>query len=114
MATLTAVSMTSAGIIQTLAAAGVGGDEFLNKNGKFVFLIANSSGANAYTVTVVTSGTIKGHAIADTAISVGTSETWLSGTFDTGIYNDTAAKVQLTYSGSAVATDLSIQVYALP
>ena len=114
MATLTAATLSEAGVTQSLAAVTAGGDEFVNYQSRFIIIIANSSGANAYTVTVETGGTFKTHAIADQTVAVGTSETHVIGPFEVDIFNDTAGKVQLTYAGSAVATDLTIQVYKLP
>jgi hypothetical protein len=115
MATLTVTSLAETGVAAATESPANGGDVFAN-DGRTFFRIVNSSGANAYTVTAVTSGTTAGGglAIADTAIAVGTSATVLAGPFTPlNEYNNASGQVSLTYTGSDANTDLTIGVYKL-
>lgn len=112
MATLTVNTVTSAGLelVAALAAVAAGGDEFANDGNTYIE-IRNSSGANAYTVNAATAGTYKGYPVEDEAISVGTNEHVVAGPFPTNVFNDANGLVQLTYTGSAPDTDLTIAVF---
>jgi hypothetical protein len=111
MAQLTPVIVTNQGVNPAPVAAAAGGDKFKNTGRQYV-RIRNSSGSNAYTVTFVTAGTVKGIAIADVAVSVpaGVGTTRVVGPFDEGVFNDSNGDVSITYSGSAPATDLLVDV----
>jgi len=115
MAQITPVLVTNQGVAVTPVAVAAGGDKFKN-TGKQYCRIRNSSGANAYTVTFATAGTIKGIAIADVAVSVsaGVGQVRDIGPFDEGIFNDSNGDVAVTYSGAAPATDLTIDVIQVP
>ena len=115
MATLTVTSLAETGVAAATEAPANGGDVFAN-DGRTFFRVVNSSGANAYTITAVTTPTTPGsHAIADTAITVGTSATILAGPFTPlNEYNNSSGQVSLTYTGSDAATDLLIGCYIMP
>ena len=114
MATLTVTSLAETGTAATPAACANGGDVFVN-DGRTLIYVINSSGANAYTVTAATTPTTPGsHAIADTAIAVGTSALIFAGPFTPlNEYNNSSGQIALTYTGSDAATDLTIGVYKL-
>jgi hypothetical protein len=110
MATLSPQTIVQAGITPTYAAAAVAGDQFLNDGRTFIQL-KNTNGSTR-TVTIATSGTISGRAIADDAVVIPvTTGDKMIGPFPQGIYNDANGYVQLTYSA---VTDLTIAVVKLP
>ena len=110
MATLTIVTpvATTAGAgapaVLTPESCAVGGDQFLN-DGRIILYFKNTNAA-ARTITIVSSGTIGGLAIADVAVAVAQDEVRIVGPFDPRIYNDASGYVQLTYT--AVATLLTV------
>ena len=108
MATLAVQSIIRAGLVQTYAAATSGGDEFVNTGAEYVEIINGS--AATIVVTIDTPNTVDGLAIADRVISILAGETRKIGPFPTATYNDSAAKVQITYDG---VTTLTIGVFAL-
>lgn len=115
MATLAIQNATKLGFEPTFAAVAAGGDEFVN-DGKTLLEFVNSSGANAYTITVATPATIEGLAVADVAVSMqaGVGERRVVGPFPINAFNDANGKVQITYTGTAPATDLTVAVIRLP
>jgi hypothetical protein len=114
MATLAVENVTPLGITPTQNAADAVSDVFPN-DGKIIARIINSSGANAYTVDVVTSATVVSGgaslAVADIALSVATSGTELFGPFPTEHFG---ANVTFTYTGTAPATDLVVELIRVP
>ena len=107
MAELTAQTIVREGVTPNLAAAAADGDSFDNDGSVFVE-IANSSGVNAYTLTFETTGSIKGVPLEDTEVSIAASGNKLIGPFPPEAFG---SSVSVTYSGSAVETDLTIGVF---
>ncbi len=109
MATLTVQTIVVTGLTESLVAAAGGGDEFVNADDVFI-IITNGSGGSI-TLTIETPAIIEGDlAIAERTISIGAGATKLIGPFDKGVYNDSAGKVQLTYSG---VTSLTVGVFQI-
>lgn len=119
MATLSVQTIVEAGVTPTYAAVAAGGDVAANTGREFIH-VKNSSGANAYTVTVTaqnTSPTKPGFGTctrASAVVAVATSGEEMIGPFPTGAFNNSSGQVAITYSGSAPATDLTIAVIRLP
>ncbi len=101
MATLTLNVVARAGVTVSLASAAVGGDEFVNTGQEF-FMITNGGGS--INVTISTPNSVDGNAIADLVVVVGAGVTMFIGPFPKGTYNDSANKVQITYSGVTTVT----------
>ncbi len=94
----------------SFTAVAAGGDQFLN-DGKTFFIIKNGDGSTMV-VTVATSGTYSGRAIADDTYTIATTtgET-VSPFFPKGVFNDGSGYVQLTYSTD---TSVTIAVFKMP
>jgi len=93
--------------ILTFVAADVAGDEFVN-TGKELILVQHTNGAgSSVTLTVTTSATVDGEAVADRVITIGPGETHLLGPWPQQWYNDANAKVQLAWSA---VTDITLAV----
>lgn len=109
MATLTVLSPThlAGSNLGAVAAAGAG-DQFLN-DGRTILYVKNVNAASR-TVTIVTSPTIAGLAIADVAVVVAENEEKLIGPFDPRYFNDGNGFVQVTYSSEVGVTVRPIQV----
>lgn len=108
MATLSVQSAAITGTSLTYNTAGATTDSFPNDGNTFA-LIKNSSGANAYTVTVSAPQKFKGRTITAPTATVAISATGvLIGPFPPEVCSTTAT---LTYSGSAPATDLTVAVF---
>jgi hypothetical protein len=90
----------------TMAAASAGGDAFTN-TGKEMLLITNAHATVTRNVTVVTTKTVDGLAVADLAIAIPALTSHLIGPFPTGLYNDANGLVTLTYDDEA---DLTMRV----
>jgi len=73
-----------------------GGDEFANNNVEFIH--AKCTGGSPIIITIVTSKTVDGLAIADRTVTVPVNEDRMIGPFDKSIYNDANGSVQLAYS----------------
>ena len=112
-ATLTVQTVKASGITPTFAAASVSGDACAN-DGRTFLRIKNSSGSNAYTVTVVTPRTVDGIAVADVAVTVGTNAERYVGPFPVETFNDGSRLVSWTYTGTAPATDLTVGCFSVP
>lgn len=108
MATLTAQTISRAGVEPSLASAAGGGDQFINSGSEF-FEVVNGGGGGI-TVTIATQATVDGKAIADDAISVGAGEAHRIGPFPPGLYNDANGYVQVTYSG---VTSVTVGVFRM-
>ncbi len=96
MATLAAQTVSRVGLEATYATAGASGDEFDNNGVEFVH-IKNGTGGDI-TVTIETPATVDGLAVAERTVVVTLAEDRFIGPFPRSVYNDSAAKVQLTYS----------------
>lgn len=108
MAVLVAQSIVRAGLTPAFAAAAGGGDEFVNTGNEYVEVI--NGDATEKTVTVVTPGTVDGLAIADRPVVIAAGARAKIGPFPTGTYNNSASKVQLTYSA---VTSVTVGVFSL-
>ena len=103
MATLAVQSIVRTGLETTYAALAVGGDEFVNSGSEWIEVV--NADAGDITVTVDTPNFIDTDlAIADRTILVTAGERRHIGPFPTSNYNDSAGKVQLTYSAVANIT----------
>ena len=109
MPTLTAQVISRAGLTPALAAADVGGDDFVNTGKEFIY-VANGSGAPII-VTLDIRPTVDGQAVTDRTISVPAGGDKFIGPIPTNVYNDAAEKVDITYS--AVGS-LTIGIFNLP
>lgn len=108
MATLSVQEVVPAGITPTFNAVAAGGDEFLNTGNIFVEVV-NSHASNTYTITFATGKKVAGNVdIEDVAVSLGTQARKMVGPFPVNVFNDSDGKVQVTYTGTAPATDLTM------
>lgn len=111
MATLSVETAAITGTTLTFNTAGATTDSFAN-NGDTYALVKNSSGANAYTVTVSAPGKYQGRTITAPTVTVATSSAGdLIGPFPPEICNNSSGQATLTYTGSAPATDLTVAVF---
>jgi hypothetical protein len=96
MATLTVETIVSAGteLIAAANAAAGGGDDFTN-DGRTALFVYNTD-SSSVTMTIVTSQTIDGLAIADKTVVVAQNEYFIIPPLPTSLYGTT---VSLTYSG---------------
>ena len=94
MAALSVVSMSSAGVNLAVAACTSGGDTVAN-DGKTRLIFTNGSGGTL-TVTLATSQTYKGLALADPTVAVTAGDVWAAGPFDLKLYG---SNIAITYSG---------------
>jgi len=104
-----AAARTGLDFIGDAVAASTGGDTFQN-SGRQLLIVANGSDSSM-DLTIATSATIDGQAVADRTISIPAGESRIIGPFQPGIYNDTGGAVELTYSDE---TDVTVYVVAVP
>ena len=102
MAVLTVQQVVRAGLEPVFVAAAGGGDEFVNTGTEYLEVV-NGSGADV-TVTIVTPNTVDGLAVTDRAVVVTAGERRKIGPFPTSIYNNSNAKVNVTYSSATSVT----------
>lgn len=102
MATLTEQVISRPGASLGLVAATGGGDDFVNTGQQF--LVIRNDDASTKTVTVVTSQTVDGLAVADLSVAVPAGNIVVVGTFFVSVYG---TSVSLTYSD---VTSLTIGV----
>lgn len=105
MATITPKVSARAANALTWSAAEAGGDEFAN-TGKELLLVTNGAGSPV-TLTVSTSQTVDGLAVADKAIPIPAGETHVLGPWNKSLYNDVDGNVQLAWSSH---TDVELAV----
>jgi len=105
MATLTPVAPARAANPIAGQAAEAGGDDFAN-DGRQLLLVDNGA-VGALTLTVTTTKTVDGEAVADKTIAVPAGERHLVGPFPTDVYNDGDGKVAVGYSDH---TDVTVAV----
>ncbi len=86
MAALTTQDVVRAGLEATYSAVLTAGNTFTNTG---VEIIHVANGATAMVVTIVTSGTSDGLAIADRTVSVGSNEDRFIGPWQVAIYGST-------------------------
>ena len=108
MATLSVENAVITGLEATMNACAGGGDEFVN-DGNVIAYIENGSGGDI-TVTFATPKTVEGLAVADAAVVVTAAEARFVGPFDPAVFNDSAGKVQVTYSGVTSLTMALVRV----
>jgi len=107
MATLTPVAPDRAANQIAGQAAAAGGDDFVN-DGKKLLLIEHTNGVGSdVDLTVTTTKTVDGEAVADKTITIPAGERHLIGPFPTTVYNDGDAKVALAYEDH---TDIEVAI----
>ena len=97
----------------TLTTANATSDTCDN-DGRTILRVKNSSGANAYTVTVAAQRTVDGATVTGPTLDVALSADRLFGPFPTNTFNNGDQEIVFTYSGTAPATDLTVACYRLP
>jgi hypothetical protein len=101
MALIAVQPLTTSGLAPTFAAASAGGDTA--PIGSDFYLVVRNGGGAPITVTVVTPGTIKGLAIADTALSVpAAGEGFIP--LDSIYRNPNTGRADITYSAVTSVT----------
>lgn len=85
-----------------------GGDQFLN-DGRTILYFKNTN-ASDRTITIVTSGTVIGLAIADVTLTISQNEEKAIGPLDPRYFNDGNGYVQLTYDAVTNLTVKAIRV----
>lgn len=112
MATLTPQVIAAAGIVRSFVAAASGGDEFVN-SGKHFIAVINAHGADPRTITVNSQTLCNQGVDHDIAVVItAAQDEKVFGPFPKDRFNDSAGKVQITYSDSAA--DLTIAIFELP
>jgi len=115
MADLTIQKVVEAGLKATYGAASVGGDAVLNVRGDIVLHVKNADAASK-TVTVTaqtTSKAVKGMGSmtkANIVAVIPNGEDWFIGPFSAEAYNDSAGKVQITYSAILNLTIAALEI----
>lgn len=108
MALLTVQEISRAGLVATAAAAAGGGDTFPNDGRTFLRVI--NGGGSSITVTITTTATLGGEAVADTAVAVANGVTRDIGPFPPAIYNNDSGQVAVGYSGVTTVTVAAIRL----
>jgi hypothetical protein len=107
MALIAAQTVSAAGLAPTYTAASAGGDQAPVGGG--YFLEVRNGGGASITVTVVTPGTIKGLAIADTTLTITAAGTGVI-PMDTIYRNPSTGRADISYSGVTSVTVAVLQV----
>ncbi len=108
MAALAVQIISRSGLVPTMVAAGAGGDTFPN-SGNTALMVLNSSAA-PINVTIVTTKTVDGLAVADRVVAVPNGTTpALIGPWPKDEYN-TSGSVSVTYSASASVTVAAVSL----
>ena len=107
MAALTPVSPARGANSFSFSSADAGGDTFAN-TGRELALVRHTNGAGSdVTLTLVTTATVDGEAVADKEITIGAGTNHLIGPFPKNIYSDVDGNVALSWSA---ATDIELVV----
>lgn len=109
MATKTVQIVSLTGLTPAYTACTAGGDEFVNSGREFIHV--KNGHTSPQTVTVNSQEACDQGADHDIVVSVTNAEERMIGPFPKGRFDDTAGKVQLTYSG---VTALTIAVVRVP
>ena len=111
MALLTAHEIDYDGVdVSGAYVAAAASQEFPNDGRTFVHII-NTNGASR-TCTFATAGTIGGHSIADTVVTIAaTTGEQMVGPFSQAIYDASDGNIDITWSATA---DVTIGVFKLP
>lgn len=108
MATLTVQKVVLAGIAPSYDAAAAGGEEFVN-SGR-VFIHVKNGGGSSIDVTVDSQTPCSQGFDHNAVVAVGAAADKMIGPFPKDRFNDTAGKVQVTYSGVTSVTIAAIEV----
>jgi hypothetical protein len=109
MANLTVQKVVLTGLAPSYAAAAEGGDEFVNSGRVFIH-VKNGSGGSI-DITVDSQTPCNQGVDHNAVVAVGAGAEKMIGPFPKDRFNDTAGKVQVTYSAFA---DLTIAAIELP
>jgi hypothetical protein len=107
MATLAIQPVAATGTALSFAAATSGGDKCHVGDRSFL-IVKNGSGASV-TVTLATSETVDGFAVADNAVAVAAGAQTVIGPVERELYAATDGLCAITYSASASVTVASVQ-----
>jgi hypothetical protein len=113
MAILAVVQVTKAGVLQTLTAAGAGGDSFQNTGREF-FAVRNAGGAS---INVTFTGPnpdnwgVTGVSHDVVAACTNDSNIRIFGPFEPSRFNDANSRVQVTYSA---VTTVTVNPFGMP
>jgi len=102
MADLAVVTISRNGLEATYNTAAGGGDAFINTGNEFVHI--KNDDASSKDITFATPAEVDGLAVADRVVSIPAGEDRMIGPFPASTYNDTAGKVQITYSAVTSVT----------
>lgn len=115
---ITPTTLDDDGITQTLAAASGDGHKFTNGGREFV--VVNNGYTATVTMTVVTGGSVDGHAIDDITVGLSAGQTKIVGPFRTSIFNQPsgsdAGQVYLNWNATVtgtVADSVTLAVYRI-
>ncbi|MFO1038151.1 MAG: hypothetical protein U1E45_15040 [Geminicoccaceae bacterium] len=113
MADLTIVTPTIAGVAESMVAAAVGGDAFVN-DGNTLLRVNNASGGSI-NVTIASQYSVNqtlppGTANANQVVAVGAGTSKVIGPFPKGSWNDANGKVQVSYSAVTSVTVGAIKI----
>ena len=108
MSTLTVQVVSLAGIAPSYAAAGAGGDEFVNSGHEFLHV--KNGHTSPQTVTANSQKACSQGFDHDVAVAVPNGAERMIGPFPKDRFDDPAGKVQITYSGVTALTVAVVQV----
>lgn len=91
----------------TMAAASAGGDKFTNTGKELLLVDHTNSGGSSVTLTITTTATQDGLAVADRTVTIAAGERHLLGPFPKALYNDENGQVSLGWSSE---TDIELAV----
>lgn len=107
MGTYTVQDVVDEGVVPT-ANAVAASDTFIN-DGNTILLVENGSGGSI-TVTITTTKTIEGLAVADQAVTIADGTEKAIGPFPKDLYNNSSGVVTVAYSGTTSVTAKCLRI----
>ena len=108
MATLSVQTIVLGGTAPSYAAAGAGGDEFVNSGREFLHI--KNGGVGSIDVTINSQRPCDQGYDHDVVVAVGAGAEKMIGPFPKSRFDDANGKVQITYSGVSSVTVAVLQV----
>lgn len=109
MATLTVQDIVQTGLEASYAAAAGGGDEIPNTGQQFLHV--KNGGGSDIVVTITSTATYGGLAVADPTVTVTAGEDRFIGPFPPGVYNNSNGRVAVAYDS---VTSVTVAALRLP
>jgi hypothetical protein len=103
MAALTLQQISRDGLEPVMESAAGGGDTFVNAHGNRTFLRVDNGSGGDVDVTVTTTATVDGLAVADKVVTVTAGETRYLGPYQTDVYGETVSVAYESVTSVTVA-----------